>query len=251
MLKYLKTKKIAKKKTKYKKVKYTILGIIWAVIVPILVYLIQIVPVLNSRWLYLALYNGLIVYFIFPVLSLIILTGGPTGLVIFIVSFIQKLQRMTLRWVGIVLLINFIGCYGAGKLAQQMRNEKLLTAANNAQSVITALATYRAEQGKYPNSMLDLIPKYLEQIPVTELIGYPALEYEKVDSVSGMMQQPAADDTKNKWIRFETGGYELRMITPLSGHSFDRFVYWPKKYYPIYMYSGLTERIGDWAYVHE
>ena len=253
MLKYLKTKQILKRKTKkkYNYLKYTLLGFLWAVIVPIIVFLIDISPFLNARWLYILLHNGLVTYFIFPVISMIILIAGPTGLVIFIVSFIQKLQRMTLRTVGLILLLNFIACYGAGNLAIQVRNTKISHLANIMHPVINAIDTYHIEQGKYPNSLLDLFPKYLVQLPKTEMQGYPNLEYEQLEFVSGLNQKPAKNEDKDKWIRFKTGGYELRRITPLSGHSFDRFVYWPKKVYPVYMYGGLTERIGDWVYVHE
>lgn len=33
--------------------------------------------------------------------------------------------------------------------------------------------------------------------------------------------------------------------------SFDCFFYWPTTNYPKYIYSGSTEQIGGWAYVHE
>jgi hypothetical protein len=253
MLKYLKTKSIPKKKkkTKYRYIKYTIYGVLWAVIVPILIFLIQIAPVSNSRWLYLLFHNGLIIYFIFPVISLIVIIGGPTGLIVLIVSFFQKLERWTLRTVGIVLLINFIATSGVGKLAQQVRNNKLGNVAKNTLAVIAALQAYHAEQGKYPNVIIDLIPKYTDKLPATEMIGYPIFEYEKVEFISGMMKKPVVDDTQNKWVRFETGGYEIRLLPPISGNNFDRFIYWPKKIYPRYMYGGLAEQIGDWVYVNE
>lgn len=253
MLKYLKTKSIPKKRSKKKNkyLQYSILGVLWVVIVPILVFLSQVAPVLNNRWLYFIFYNGLITYFIVPLLSMIILIAGPTGLIIFIISFIQKMQRMTLRIVGVILLFNFIASYGAGKLAMQIRNDKFVTVANRAQLVIVALYTYRTTQGKYPNTVTDLIPKYSVQLPASEMIGYPIFEYEKVEFVPGMMKKPARDDTQNKWVRFDTGGYELRFLPPVGSSNFDRFIYWPKKIYPKYIYGGTAEPIGDWAYVHE
>lgn len=252
MLKYLKSKNIPKKKkkSKYRYVQYTILGIVWTIIVPILGYLVQIAPVSNNRWLYLFLYNGLITYFIYPVISLIVLFAGPTGLIILIVSFFQQLQRMTLRIVGLILLINFMFSYGAGKLATQVRNDKLTLAAKNAQSVITGLQAYRVEYGKYPNAIIDLIPKYLNNLPTTEMLGYPNFEYEKLEFVPGMTKKPARDDSQNKWVRFDTGGYELHILPPVSSSNFDRFIYWPKKIYPKYMYGGTSEPISDWAYIH-
>ncbi|MCX7919393.1 MAG: hypothetical protein N3A72_07260 [bacterium] len=253
MLKYLKTKSVPKKKSKKKNryVQYILLGFLWVVVVPILVFFIQVVPFLNNRWLELVFYNALVTYFIFPILSLIILFGGPTGLVIFIVSLFQKLQRNLLRTVGLMLLLNFIFCYGAGKLVVQIRNTRLLTTAKLVQPIITALEQYHTEFGKYPSSITDLVPKYLDQIPTIPMVGYPVLEYEKLEYVSGMMQKPVREESKNKWVRFETGGYELRLMPPLGSHHFDRFVYWPRKFYPKYMYGGTAETIGDWVFIQE
>jgi hypothetical protein len=253
MLKYLKTKTIPKKRSKKKQkyLLYIILGTLWVIIVPILGYFVQVAPVLNSKGLYLIFDNGLITYFLYPVLSMIILFAGPVGFIIFIISFFQKLQRMTLRTVGFILLFNFIFCYGAGRLAIQMRNDKLALAAKSVLPVITGLQAYHAEYGKYPNALLDLIPKYLTTQPVSELLGYPIFEYERIERVSGMTKKPVRDDTQNTWVRFDTGGYELRFLPPINSSNFDRFIYWPKKIYPKYMYNGTAEPIDDWMYVRE
>ena len=44
--------------------------------------------------------------------------------------------------------------------------------------------------------------------------------------------------------------WELKVECP-SDTGFDVFFYWPTGKYPGYIYGGDTERIGDWAYVHE
>jgi hypothetical protein len=251
MLKYLKTKSIPKKKSKkkHKYLLYISLGILWVIIVPILGFIVQVAPVLNSKWLYLVFDNGFITFFVLPVLTMIILFAGPTGLIIFTVSFFQKLQRMILRTVGLILMLNFICSYGASRFATQVRNDKLLLAAKSVQPVISALQAYQTEYKKYPNALLDLVPKYLNTLPTSDLIGYPNIEYEKTGYIRGMNKKPLRDDSQNIWRRFDTGGYELRFLPPENSSNFDRFIYWPQKVYPIYMYGGTAEPIGAWMFV--
>ncbi|MFB3896809.1 MAG: hypothetical protein ACE14V_10975 [bacterium] len=253
MLKYLKTKSVPKKKSKkrQKYLLYIILGIFWVLIIPILGYLIQIAPVSNNTLLFLLFDNGLVTTFIFPVFGMIVLFAGPVGAVIFIVSLFQKLQRRLLRTVGIILIANFLCCYGAGKLATQVRHEKLAAATVKVQPIIAALQTYHAENKKYPNSLLDLIPKYLNAMPTSDLLGYPVIDYDKTEYVPGMMNVPDRDESKNTWKRFYTGGYELRILPPSNSSNFDRFIYWPQKVYPKYMYNGAAEPVSDWMFIRE
>lgn len=253
MLKYLKTKNVPKKKLKkrQKYLLYIILSILWVLVIPILGYFIQIAPVSNSKSLFLIFNNGLIINFMFPVFGTIVLFAGPVGLVILIVSFFQKLQRMLLRTVGLMLILNFLFCYGAGKLATQVRHEKLAAATVKVQPIITALQTFHAENKKYPNTLLDLIPKYLNTLPTSDLLGYPEIDYDKTEYVPGMMNIPIRDESKNDWKRFYTGGYELRILPPSNSRNFDRFIYWPQKVYPKYMYNGVAESVKDWMFIRE
>ena len=45
--------------------------------------------------------------------------------------------------------------------------------------------------------------------------------------------------------------WELRIECSWGMLNWDVFFYWPTTNYPNYIYGGDTERIGDWAYVHE
>jgi len=44
--------------------------------------------------------------------------------------------------------------------------------------------------------------------------------------------------------------WELRLNCPTGLFNHDSLVYWPGGGYPQYLYGGVTETIGDWAYVH-
>ncbi len=45
--------------------------------------------------------------------------------------------------------------------------------------------------------------------------------------------------------------WELRIDCSWGMMNWDVFFYWPTTNYPKYIYGGDTEKIGDWAYVHE
>jgi hypothetical protein len=253
MLKYLKTKSIPKKKWKKKQkyLFYIFLGVLWVIVIPILAFIVQVAPVLNNKWLYLLFANGFMTIFIVPIFSMVVLFAGPVGVIIFIVSLFQKLQRMVLRTVGLILVFNFLFCYGAGKLAVPVRDIKLAAAAEKVMPVITGLQAYHTEYKKYPNSLLDLIPKYLDALPTSTIFAFPNIEYEKTDYVSGTNLKSTRDNPQSTWQRYYTGGYELRFVPASNSSNFDRFIYWPQKVYPKYMYDGTAEPVGTWMFVRE
>lgn len=45
--------------------------------------------------------------------------------------------------------------------------------------------------------------------------------------------------------------WELRIDCSHGFGNWDTIIYWPTKDYPEYVHGGSTERVGDWAYVHE
>ena len=104
--------------------------------------------------------------------------------------------------------------------------------ASRAQKVVEALERYRSDEGKYPASLNDLVPRYLSSVPVPGPIAYPRFEYSRANS-------------KTKYA-----GYELA-VPMLHGASADRLIYWPNQIYPERIYSGGVDVRGTWAYVSE
>lgn len=100
------------------------------------------------------------------------------------------------------------------------------------QQIISAIERHRSDHHRPPSNLKELVGRYIPAIPGTGLAGFPEFDY----------QLP------NQGAEFKT--YELS-VNAMRGMGFDRFVYWPEKEYPDQLYGGATERIRDWAYVHE
>jgi len=126
-----------------------------------------------------------------------------------------------------VLLILFLAQF----LARGNRDRVRLVApaAERAQPILSALARYQQDKGKYPEALNELVPDYLEAIPATGVDKYPRFYYFKAPrhELSG-------------------GSYELG-VPCTSFHGFDRFFYWPTEVYPDHLNGNGIERVGKWA----
>ena len=78
--------------------------------------------------------------------------------------------------------------------------------------------------------------------PSTGLPGYPRFEYERTDRINNFLLGSRAT--------IRTGGYRLFISTP-RGMKLDTFNYWPSRQYSERMLGGVTERVGNWAYVRD
>lgn len=115
------------------------------------------------------------------------------------------------------------------------RSAAFARAAVNGTTIVTALESYHAQNGVYPKSLNQLVPKHLPAVPWTGLVGYPQFSYD--EGMNDIL--PVVDS------------YELRIDCTSGGINFDRFIYWPSKTYPTTIQGNRTERIGGWVYVHE
>lgn len=138
---------------------------------------------------------------------------------------------------ALVLLV-LSGVWWSGLLVRPFqfwpaRRTGLEKTTRKAQVLIAAIENYRRAKGFYPDNLQQLVPQFLPVVPSTGMLAYPNFDYQN-DEDSQLFQS-----------------YELRIETPFGFLNWDRLVYWPEKNYPTYFYGGGTERIGDWAYVHE
>lgn len=104
--------------------------------------------------------------------------------------------------------------------------------AKRSQPVIDALGEYRETVGRYPDSLQDLVPLFLEKEAKPAMLAYPAYEYLRAGA------NPAS------------GGYELIVSMP-HGASADMLVYWPSEAYPAKLPPGDVARLHRWAYVRD
>lgn len=102
--------------------------------------------------------------------------------------------------------------------------------------LIAAIRRYENENGKPPEELSALVPKYLDTPPYPGDLAKDGWRYE-----AGRRPD---DGGWTLWVRSH------KHRTGLYGFS-DAFVYHPSGKYEMYDYGGVLERISDWAYYHE
>jgi hypothetical protein len=135
------------------------------------------------------------------------------------------------------LSILFVPCCIAGIiLGRKTRMAGMESCGQRARPLITAIEQYERDHSTPPDSLHDLVPDYLPNVPSTGMMAYPEFRYH-----SGNQAKEEYDG--NPWA--------LSIYTPSGGINFDMMLYFPNQNYPDRGYGGSLERLGDWAYVHE
>ena len=165
----------------------------------------------------------------FPLLAALGLI--PTGAVLL-------LFRKTRMWSAQALIASILMLSLAIPLmpvAGKVRMQAFRRLESRSAGLVAAIATYEKEHGAPPGQLTDLVPRYLNAVPSTQIGAYPAYSY-----VSGSDARKWND---NPWV--------LYVETPSGVLNWDMFLYFPRQNYPSKGYGGHLERIGTWAYVHE
>jgi len=102
-----------------------------------------------------------------------------------------------------------------------------------AEPLIAALDQYHNEEGEYPDSLQDLVPKYLSEIPQAGLARCPEFHYWKP-------KKPVGD--------WKDVGYELDVDLGIRDIYFRRMFYWPSHRYPESKGYFIREPIDDWIF---
>jgi len=172
---------------------------------------------------------------------MLLLLLGIAGVVFVAVAlvislFIKRILCPRLQIFCALFAITFVvGWFATGEISWMIRRAAFERVAQRGEVIIQAIDTYHTQESKLPESLNDLVPKYIDKIPGTGIRAYPMFEYE-------------IPQTKDIYYR---ALYELRVKCPLGGSNWDCFVYWPSQDYPDYLYGGTTEKIDNWVYVHE
>lgn len=184
-----------------------------------------------------------------PMLPFMFLFALSIGAVIFILValiislFIKRIWCPQLQTVCALLAITFgLMWFTAGEISWRIRRAAFERVAQRGEVIVQAIGTYQTQEGKFPESLDDLVPKYIDKIPGTGIRAYPKFEYE--------ILKPHNKDYKELYKKHKAL-YELRVNCPSGGLNWDCFFYWPSQDYPNHIYGGVTERIGKWVYVHE
>gem|GEM_PF-3561265 len=117
-------------------------------------------------------------------------------------------------------------------LLGSVRHDGFVALAERSKPLIAAVEAYEKRYGKAPSELSQLVPEFLPKIPDTGMGAYPQYEYR-------------ADSSR------ACGAWSLSVrcyIHPLNG---DGFVYSPDKKNRGVFFSGYSEMIGDWTYIHD
>ncbi len=157
------------------------------------------------------------------------------GIPIWFVSKDQPARRKRIIKIAIALAI---GC-GLGFLGKSpVRQMCLHSLIARSQPLIAAITKYEAENGKPPADLQALVPKYISAVPDTQCGSGQQYEFEHWEGREKLRPEPDVH-------------WELKVVCPVHPSNWDCIFYWPTKKYPKEIYSGDTEPIDDWAYVHE
>lgn len=150
--------------------------------------------------------------------------------------FLFSKKRRRIAAFGLLCSIAYIISLFFGVIVgEHIRRAAFVELAERSKPLVEAVKKYEQTYGNPPESLEALIPKFLLQVPTTEMGAYPKYEY------------VVGDQAK----RFEGNPWALYVFTPAAGINFDQFMYFPLQNYPKKGYGGWLEQIGDWAYVHE
>lgn len=152
----------------------------------------------------------------------------------------MKFFRVLLALLGLAI-IGFITLLGLSYLAfgpipWKTQYARMQTLIERAQPLIDAIERYNLDNSQPPQSLADLVPRYIADIPSTGLDDLPTFHYY-------FGQEAKSGFAENTWV--------LTANTSRGVLNFDMMLFFPNQQYPETGYGGRLEPMGKWAYVHE
>lgn len=162
--------------------------------------------------------------------------------VAFVVAFVVAVGSLLLTLVPAYrnvcwkLFLNLILVFAvllAGDVCSEvLRTQAFSQLAVRARPLVAAINSFEKKNGPPPETLSQLVPTYLKQVPQTGMRAYSNYKYEVLE-----------DNKNSPW--------ELSVPCSQGPFNWDVFFYWPTRKYPDEIYGGGVQPIGDWAYVHE
>lgn len=168
-------------------------------------------------------------FLILPLFAIIVSTP------ISVIGLIFKKTRKVCFIIILCGIIYFGTAFVCFRLGEKVRMAAFHELAKRSGTLVQAIKTYESKYGSPPASLENLVPEFLPSIPQTGMGAYPEYEYK--------VGEEAQDFAKDAWC--------LVVYTPLAGFNWDIFIYFPSQNYPEQGYGGVSEKVEDWAYVHE
>jgi len=133
-------------------------------------------------------------------------------------------------------LAALMGGIWSARYAKSIRQAGLEEFTGRSQTLIEAIKSYEAQHGRPPDSLEDLVPQFIAEVPTTGMSAYP--EY---DLYTGEAYEK--EYCGNRWV--------LRVATPRGVINWDEMLYFPKQNYDEYEYRRSLEPVNDWMYFNE
>ena len=176
--------------------------------------------------------NSMFIMLVPMLIALFLILIGLLGLLI-------KSIRHDMVWLIVFsftyLLVGIVTLRISHSIIHSIRNTAFHELAQRSQSLVEAIQSYEQTHGNPPDSLQQLVPEFLSEIPKTGMGGSPDYHY-----LSG---KDATRLGGNPWAIF--------VKTPRGPLDCDSFIYLPLQNYPESGYKDYIEKIDDWGYVHE
>jgi hypothetical protein len=191
-------------------------------------------PLLIFQWYVVSSvgYGGQGLHMLVPFLALplpFIVLSWPILLILLLFRRPRRVAVTLLLCGGLYFLVGF----SLILIGPAIRTQAFEGLASRSTPLVTAITKFTEINQHPPNSLQELIPDYLKEIPGTGMPAYPTYEY-SIDS---------SNWHGNPWA--------LYVHTPSGLINWDMFIYLPLQNYPERGFGGGLERISTWAYVHE
>jgi len=170
--------------------------------------------------------------FIAPFCTLPLMATLPCLFLLPFWFFSRRYRSDAFAW-WLVCVIHAPLAMGALFWGESIRSDAFHQLASRSGELVRAIKAYEVDQASPPDSLEQLVPKYLPSIPGTGMRAYPSYRYLSIKDVKSFEGNP--------WIL---------KVDCFTG-SFDTFYYFPLQNYPKHGYGGTFERMHDWAYLHE
>lgn len=160
----------------------------------------------------------------------ILVLAIPCGLIYLLIPGSRRLGLRIL--VGAAVFLGTF--YTFASSGATLRRAAFRDLAERSMPLVEAVKSFEANEGRLPESVEELVPRYLKSVPHTGLAAHPKYKY--------LTGKTATFWLENPWVI----QVDARRI-----HGFDKFSYFPLQNYPETFDGHEFERMGAWAYLHE
>jgi hypothetical protein len=161
--------------------------------------------------------------------------AAAAGIVLALVGVFTKDYRARAARVLVLAVAVIVGTAVGMWLGPIHKMRRVREVASSAMPFVLAIQAFERGEGRPPQHLDELVPRYLPAIPSTGMRGNSEWRY-----IHGTDARAYGE---NSWV--------LLVHTSGPGLNFDQLMYFPNQDYPEFGHGGRIERMGAWAYVHE